>query len=105
MRTLILTLLVVAGCGSVSMPDLGGNNNDLNSSVQDMTQAPTGDAALLALGAKCTSNAQCGSKMCEPYMMGNEMLCTLPCTAHMTAPNCPSGQCNGMGFCQFPGMN
>jgi hypothetical protein len=95
-----LVLVLGIGCGtSTSTPD--------GSASVDMAKTGTVDGSLLPLAAMCTGNAQCASGVCAPYKMGAYMLCTFKCTAGASAPQCTSpstGQCNGMGYCKFPGM-
>ena len=107
MRRLLLRalpFLLLAACGAASSSPDG-------SAVVDMSQrhdlARTSDGGLLPLAAMCTADSQCASNVCAPYKMGAYMLCTLKCTAFMPAPQCiapGTGQCNGMGYCKFPGM-
>ena len=102
-----------AGCGddtsNGTAADMTATVHDLaTGTVHDMAPIPTDDAGLRLLAAPCSSNADCESGFCGTYMMGAEKLCSFMCTKNMPAPQCTSpgnGQCNGMGECQFPGMN
>jgi hypothetical protein len=97
-----LTLSLLVACDATSA------TSDGSAAVADMTMpGGGGDGGLLPLAAMCNADAQCASHVCAPYKMGAYQLCTLRCTALMPAPQCTSpgtGQCNGMGYCKFPGM-
>ena len=102
---------LVAGCGgdggggAAGSGGAGGGGSG-GSSGADMAKS-SGDGGLLGLAQPCTTNAQCQSNLCAPYMMGTKMLCSYACTKNMPAPMCTApgnGQCNGMGYCQFPNM-
>ncbi len=98
-------VFLLAACGASSTAQDAGVARDM-SDCPDLIGAPTGDA-LLGLGQMCTWAGQCASGVCAPYKMGAYHLCSLQCTANMSAPQCTSpgdGQCNGMGYCRFPGM-
>jgi hypothetical protein len=60
----------------------------------------SGGAAMgAAFGEPCTMDADCESNLCGSFMMGNEMLCTIPCTEDSDCPP-PQMMCNNMGICR-----
>lgn len=113
MRSLILSFVLLAGCGGTTgNPDGAGIVIDMaktGSSNADLAGGGSGgaDMTLLPLASLCTANTQCASGTCAPYKMGAYSLCTYACTKGSPAPMCTSPgnmTCNGMGYCMFPGM-
>ncbi|HEX5060475.1 MAG TPA: hypothetical protein VFV99_14005 [Kofleriaceae bacterium] len=60
------------------------------------------DAASPPLCALCTSDTDCETGICWTYGNGQSK-CTHTCTAGEEAADCPTGRCNGMGYCMCPG--
>jgi hypothetical protein len=92
------------GGGGQDLAGGGGGQHDLaGSPPADLAGGSSGDGggALLALCQTCTTNTECASGLCAPYMMGATMKCSHSCAAATAATDCPGvNACNGMNVCK-----
>jgi hypothetical protein len=99
----LLASLMLAACmdeGSQGPNDMAvAGTRDL-ATVRDLAST-SGDGGLKALCQACTSNTECESGFCAPYMNGAIKLCSHTCSAATASTDCPGiNACNGMGNCK-----
>jgi hypothetical protein len=91
------------GGGNHDLANGGGNPDLTGTPPQDLSMSSSTDlaGALLPLCATCTSNTECASGQCVPYMMGATMKCSNVCHTATATTDCPGiNACNGMSYCK-----
>jgi hypothetical protein len=110
--------MAIVGCGGDLAPagdddmamsggggDGGGMSKDMTGGAADMTMKTGSDGggsgSGKALCAACTTDTECASGLCAPYMMGNVKKCSHSCAAATASTDCPGiNACNGMNVCK-----
>jgi hypothetical protein len=86
------------GHGDMAMSHSGGDMTMMSTNPPDLA-----GTNLKPLCATCTTDAECGSGSCLPYMMGQTKKCSHTCAAATAGSDCPGiGACNGMNDCKCP---
>jgi hypothetical protein len=99
--------LMLAACmdeGSQGPVDMAvaGTRDMAVAGTRDLAHT-SGDGGLKALCQVCTSNTECESGLCAPYMNGAVKLCSHACSAATASTDCPGiNACNGMNNCKCP---
>jgi len=94
---IVFALFLMVGCGGVEGGDPGAALHASDGGSVDAGPM-TGK-----LGASCTTNDDCDSKICNDYPAKGGYRCSNTCTSSTEAVNCPAPAtgCNMMGFCKF----
>ena len=108
----LMTLALMTACGDDSEGSGGSTSTGTTTTTGEGGQGGAGQGGAGQGGAggadcsdggpnygqPCASNADCGCGVCFGFMMGNNLLCTIPCPTGGECPP-PATQCNNQNAC------